>query len=132
MNLPDRNIATWIVYSAIYVCGFVVLLSLAAFGLEEWDSKKFIPVLANVTNGAIGIGLFAALTWEVIRFSMVIFYPILKRRLMEEGRREGRQEGRQEERELWEAWNKRREEALANNQSFDEPPPSRREENSTS
>ena len=101
MNLPDRNIATWIVYSAIYVCGFVVLLSLAAFGLEEWDSKKFIPVLANVTNGAIGIGLFAALTWEVIRFSMVIFYPILKRRLMEEGRREGRQEGRQEERELW-------------------------------
>ena len=51
---------------------------------------------------------------------------------MEEGRREGRQEGRQEERELWEAWNKRREEALANNQSFDELPPSRREENSTS
>ena len=53
---------------------------------------------------------------------MVIFYPILKRRLMEEGRRE--------ERELWEAWNRRREEALANNQPFDEPPPSRREENS--
>ena len=45
---------------------------------------------------------------------------------------EGRREGRQEERELWEAWNKRREEALANNQSFDELPPSRREENSTS
>ena len=48
---------------------------------------------------------------------MVLFYPALKRKIFEEGRREGRKE--------WEAWNERREEALANNQSFDEPPPSR-------
>jgi hypothetical protein len=65
VNLPDRNIATWIVYCAIYVCGFVALLLLAAVGLEKWDWKNIIPMLANVTNGAIGIGLLAALTWEV-------------------------------------------------------------------
>ncbi len=37
---------------------------------------------------------------------------------------EGRKEGQEELQELWESWNKRREEALANNQPFDEPPPS--------
>jgi flagellar biosynthesis/type III secretory pathway protein FliH len=62
---------------------------------------------------------------------MVIFYPILKKRLMEQGRKEGREEGREEVQEAWEAWNKRREEARANNKPFDEPPPSRREQNTT-
>jgi hypothetical protein len=63
-------------------------------------------------------GLFELL--EVGR-AMVLFYPALKRKIFEEGREEGRREGRKE----WEAWNERREEALANNQTFDEPPPSR-------
>ncbi len=139
MNLTDRNIATWIVYCAIYVCGFVALLLLAAVSLEEWDWKNIIPMLSNVTNAAIGIGLLAALTWEVIRCAMVIFYPILKKSLMEQGRqeglneglKEGREEGREEVQEAWEAWNKRREEALANNQPFDESPPSRRGQDTT-
>ena len=131
MNLPDRNIATWIVYCAIYVCGFVALLLLAAISLEEWDWKNIIPMLANVTNGAIGIGLLVALTWEVVRYAMVIFYPIIKRRLMEQGRQEGLMEGRQEVQAAWEAWNRRREEALANNRPFDEPPPSRRGQDTT-
>jgi flagellar biosynthesis/type III secretory pathway protein FliH len=46
------------------------------------------------------------------------------RQLKEEGRKEGRKEGQEELQELWESWNKRREEAFANNQPFDEPPPS--------
>jgi predicted transposase YdaD len=56
---------------------------------------------------------------------MVLFYPALKRKIFEEGREEGRREGREEGRKEWEAWNQRREQALANNQSFDESPPSR-------
>ena len=43
----------------------------------------------------------------------------------EEGVKVGRQEGRQAEREAWEAWNARREAALAAGEPFDEPPPSR-------
>ncbi len=37
------------------------------------------------------------------------------------------QEGRTQERKLWEDWNRRREEAAAKGESFDEPPPSTRE-----
>ena len=40
-----------------------------------------------------------------------------------EGRGEGRAEGRAEERREWEAWNIRREQAIANNEDFNEPPP---------
>ena len=39
--------------------------------------------------------------------------------------REGRELGRQQERQRWEAWLQRREEAEANNLPFDEPPPSK-------
>ena len=42
----------------------------------------------------------------------------------EEGREEGRAEARRERDALWEAWLQRRDAALANNQPFDEPPPS--------
>ena len=59
---------------------------------------------------------------------MVLFAPIIKKRMEEKARQEGRQEGRQEERREtnaeWEAWLKRRDEAQANGQPFDEPSPS--------
>jgi predicted transposase YdaD len=59
---------------------------------------------------------------------MVLFAPIIKKRMEEKARQEGRQEGRQEERREnnaeWEAWLKRRDETQANGQSFDEPSPS--------
>ena len=59
---------------------------------------------------------------------MVLFAPIIKKRMEEkarqEGLREGRQEGRRETNAEWEAWLKRRDEAQANGQQFDEPSPS--------
>jgi hypothetical protein len=99
-------------------------------------------MLANVTNGSIGIGLSAALTWEIGRYVMVLA-AMLKRKLeeearqrriaaetrlnelREEGRQEGRQEGQQEVQTAWESWNRRREVAMANSLPFNEPPPSR-------
>ena len=61
---------------------------------------------------------------------MVLLYPMLKKYLQEEARQkgheEGRQEGRQETHDAWEAWLKRRDEAHANNQPFDEPRPSQK------
>jgi hypothetical protein len=91
-------------------------LFFAAHRLDRWEPEHVIFMLANVFNGSAGVALFATLLLEVGR-AMVLFYPALKRKIFEEGRREGRKE--------WEAWNERREEALANNQTFDEPPPSR-------
>ena len=38
-------------------------------------------------------------------------------------REEGRKEGTSEERKRWQAWNKRRLEAEAHGEPFDEPPP---------
>ena len=55
---------------------------------------------------------------------MVLFAPIIKRRMEEKARQEGRQEGRRENNAEWEAWLKRRDEAQANGQPFDEPSPS--------
>ena len=47
---------------------------------------------------------------------MVLFAPILERKLINRGK--------EEERQRWQAWLKRRDEAQANNQPFDEPAPS--------
>ena len=55
---------------------------------------------------------------------MVLFAPIIKKRMEEKARQEGRQEERRENNAEWEAWLKRRDEAQANGQPFDEPSPS--------
>ena len=51
---------------------------------------------------------------------MVLFAPIIKRRMEEKARREARRENNA----AWDAWLKRRDEAQANGQPFDEPSPS--------
>ncbi len=58
---------------------------------------------------------------------MVLLIPAAVKKLKEQGRQQGRVEGRQEERAEWEAWLQRRNEAEANNQPFNEPPPSQRQ-----
>ena len=52
----------------------------------------------------------------------MLLIPAAVKKLKEEGRREARQEVNAE----WEAWLKRRDEAQANGQPFDEPTPSQR------
>ena len=50
----------------------------------------------------------------------------LKRRYQEdrqEGREEGRQEGQRNTQQRWEEWNRRRMEAEAKGEKFEEPPP---------
>ena len=89
--------------------------------------------MANVANGAIGIALVGAFLWEVLRITFMVLANLIekawiervRRQAREEGREEGREQGRKEEREAWEAWLRRLEEAEASNQPFDEPPPSR-------
>ena len=48
---------------------------------------------------------------------------ITKASSIEEGREQGIEEGRAEANQKWQAWNRRRMDAAANNLPFDEPPP---------
>ena len=57
----------------------------------------------------------------------MIFAERYRARRFEEGRKEGREEGRKERDAQWSEWLKRRDAALANNEEFNEPPPSARE-----
>jgi hypothetical protein len=139
VELGNRHIGTWVVYCAIYVVSFAGLSLFTWGNLEERRPDHLVDLLAKISGGAFGIALFAGLSWEVIRF-MVLFAPILERKLinrgvelgieqgleqgLEQGRKEGVELGKGEERQRWEAWIKRRDEAQANNQPFNEPSPS--------
>ena len=78
-----------------------------------------MSTLADVFSTSLGAALTLAISVEG-GVSMVLFAPMIIRKFREEGRREGRREANA----AWEAWNKRRQEAEANNQPFTEPPPS--------
>ena len=54
----------------------------------------------------------------------MIFAERSRQRRFREGSEEGRQEGREEAHQAWEAWNERRLQAEANDEPFNEPPPS--------
>ncbi len=127
MEIVIRNPVTWMVYAAIYVVSFAVLTALLWLGLEQRDAENLVDLLAKAAGASLGIALFAALSWEVIK-PMVLFAPMLKKKFIDQGRKEGLAEGEERgqkaERQRWEAWLKRRDEAEANNQPFDEPPPS--------
>ena len=136
MNPPYSSLSAWIIYSAVYVAAFVVLAALAALDQPAWSIRETLTTLTSITTSAIGIGLLVALSWELGGYIMVLASK-LKQQIFDRGREEGvkvgreegvkvgRQEGRQAEREAWEAWNARREAALAAGEPFDEPPPSR-------
>ena len=119
MEIVIRNPVTWMVYAAIYVVSFAVLTALLWLGLEQRDAENLVDLLAKAAGASLGIALFAALSWELVK-PMVLFAPMLKKKFIDQGR----EEGRKAERQRWEAWLKRRDEAEANGQPFNEPPPS--------
>ena len=119
MESNYRNVWAWFVYSAIYVLCFVGLSLFIGLYLREWQSHNWIATLADIASGSIGIALLVVISIEGGR-GLVLFAPMLKKKLQEEAR----QKERQETNEAWEAWLKRRDEANANDQPFDEPSPS--------
>ena len=90
--------------------------------VEQWDRSTFdklIPVLANVVEISVGFGLLTGFAKEV--YSYMVLYGRISRRkqqLIDQGVEQADAE--------WEAWLRRRDEARANNEPFDEPPPSYR------
>ena len=119
MEIVIRNPVTWMVYAAIYVVSFAGLTALLWLGLEQRDAENLVDLLVNAAGASLGIALFAALSWELIK-PMVLFAPMLKKKFIDQGRKEGQKA----ERQRWEAWLQRLEEAEANGLPFNEPPPS--------
>ena len=54
---------------------------------------------------------------------MVLLAPRVWRHAVNQGKEEGRREGRQETQQRWEEWNRRRLDAEARGERFEEPPP---------
>ena len=131
MESNYRTIWAWVVYSSIYLLCFVGLSLFFGLYLREWQSHNWLSTLADIAGGSIGIALLVVVAAEGGR-GLVLLYPMLKKHLQEEARQKGHEEGRQKDRQegrqethgAWETWLKRRDEAHANNQPFDEPPPS--------
>ena len=120
---PDRNRDNdWIIYITGFSLCLVILSVIVIVRIEQWDRSTFdklIPVLANVVEIAIGVGLLTGFAKEVGSY-MVLYGRISRRKqqLIEQGVKQTDAE--------WEDWLRRRDDALANDEPFDEPPPSSR------
>ena len=103
----------------LYCVSYVV--SLAAFSLalwlywDAWRQDKVFNLLADVASTSAGTALLVIICWEGFRFVMVLFAAGRIKKLKEEGRHE--------ERQKWQAWYRRFQEAQAKGQPFNEPPP---------
>ena len=88
--------------------------------------------LTILTLGSVEVVMVLAARYRARRYEEARQEGLKQGR--EAGREEGREEGREAGRELnaqWTEWLKRRDEARANNQPFDEPSPAERESNSS-
>ena len=77
---------------------------------------------------AIGMGMSycvvisTAMAYVIVEGAAMLAEQFNKKRYAA-GQAEGRSEGKAEQQKEWEAWNERRQEAEANGQPFNEPPP---------
>lgn len=110
--------------------------SLCGVGLLSWNeitqsgNDGVVQTILDIILGTASIGVAAAtitisLT-EALRGTMVIGAYLeehLLKPLRERRRAEGRAEGRAHTQKMWEAWNRRRLEAMERGDPFDEPTP---------
>jgi hypothetical protein len=131
----------------LYCISYVVSLAVFSLALwlywHAWEQGNVIGLLADVASTSAGTALLVIICWEGLRFAMVLFAAGRIKKIKDEGRQEGRQEGREEglqkgiqegireglrlERQKWEAWYRRFQEAQASGKPFDEPPPTQQD-----
>ncbi len=114
----------WLIYFAGYLAAIGILLWLHWHNLTTGDNPT--SRLADIFTIAAGSASAFAIIVEG-GGRIVLLIPKTVKKLLNEGRKQGHKEGREEADAEWEAWLRRRLEAEANNQPFDEPPPSQRE-----
>ena len=101
-----------LVFTVQYVGGLLALglLGWLYSGVSYIESVRLITVLVIV-----------ATTNSIL---LVEGIPMVAERYLERRFQEGKVRGEKNNQKLWEAWNRRRLEAEARNEPFDEPPPS--------
>jgi len=108
------------VYWVIYFIGYLVAVAVMLW--LHWDDLLYkdnpLLLLATIYGVAAGSASAFAIIVEGGGY-IVLLIPKRVKELINEGRKQANAE--------WEAWLKRREEAEAANEPFDEPPPSRRQ-----
>ncbi len=139
LNIPTRLIR-W--FSGIFTTIWLILTTITSYNVftdhagQTWDAQTVGIITAGAPN--IGFALPAAyILTEAIDMVFGAWYrQRTHERAREQGLKEGRQEGRQEglkegrtsgmreQQERWLEWLERRQQAEANGQPFDEPPPS--------
>ena len=124
-NFRDVVGKYWVLYYVSYVVSVVVLVWWYWDDLLRGDETLYL--LAAIFGVSLGNASLLVIFVEGVG-RMALLIPAAVRKIKEQGREEGRQEGLQEGREetnaAWEAWWQRRLQAEANNEPFDEPPPS--------
>ena len=133
-----ENETRYLIASAALVWVLAGLLAWYEIGYNGKDSLlDAIVAIAQGVSTAVAVTIAALASVEVV----MIFAERYRQRRFREGRQEGREEGREEGRqegrqvgreeahEAWEAWNERRLQAEANNEPFNEPPPSQTHSN---
>ena len=115
----------WEIRYLVASVGLVWTFMVAATVYETVYNVQQAPLetataIVHWVGPAIGLTITILATWEVIL--------VFAQRYRERRDREAREEGRKEERARWEAWLKRRDEAIRNNLPFDEPSPAEGDE----
>ena len=102
-----------------------VLFFLASLGLVIWyEVRHETGDDGWDTAIAIGMGMsYCVVISTALAYVIVEGEAMLAEQFNKKRYEAGRTEGRVDLQKEWEAWNERREEAEANGQTFDEPPP---------
>ena len=105
--------------------GLFVLLSLACLGLVIWLEATDGETVGIVATAISVLERMAAVlvTLSLSIYALVEGGAMLYERYAKRRFQEGKEEGREVERNEWMAWLERREKALADGESFDEPSP---------
>ena len=105
----------WVIYYLVYV------LCVGLFVWQHWTDLLYgdnrIHLMAAGFGVSAGVTSVFAIVVEVVGRIMLLI-PAAVRKLIAEGQQKADAE--------WESWLRRRDEAQANGQPFDEPPPSQR------
>jgi hypothetical protein len=144
---PDERGGIWSIpeRERHWYFGLFIVQTLVGDGFVAWynifwkvDDDPFASVMAMITGMSV-VGLTSAINAfilvEVGAYAMVTVGWLRNKverqreelqRQREERHRKWHEEGREEANAAWDAWNRRRLDAVANAQPFDEPPPSQR------
>ena len=122
-SIPHSWRAAYFFLFSIQTLTGVGLLSWYEVTLSDNNAiQNFLSIIAGAAQIGVGSAANTIAIMEVIQYIMVTV-RYLEDRLVKPQRERLRSEGRTQVQEMWEAWNRRRMEAEAKGEPFDDSPP---------